>query len=119
MAGALVAATIAIFGVWGPAVPAFGGTVETPYTHCTYCPAILSVSFDLRASIPVSVNWVDVSGGEVTFTVLSPYTQSVCKETGSSGVDAFYSFGGNYTFMAVTIGNESVQQVDFTGFYVR
>ncbi len=51
--------------------------------------------------------------------MLSPYTQSVCKETGSSGVDAFYSFGGNYTFMAVTIGNESVQQVDFTGFYVR
>lgn len=117
-------AATAIFLVlfWAPGPVTFSGVVYTAPGDCGFgCPGIPVVSNYLSAGANVTVRWIDVSGGTVSFAIWSPAAFGpVCDENGTSGVCSFYVFtSGNYTFVAGNPGNYSGpgQVVDYQGTY--
>jgi hypothetical protein len=114
---ALAVVAILLAVLWTPGVVTFSGFAVSP-GNCRgpNCPAVLFGVNYLPAGPNVTVRWTDVTGGTVGFRVWSPIAQ-VCDENGESGVCAFVSVGGNYTFHAVDLGNQSWQRVNYTGTY--
>jgi hypothetical protein len=114
---ALAVVAILLAVLWSPGGVTFSGFATSP-GNCRgpNCPALLFGVNYLPAGPNVTVHWTDVTGGTVAFRVWSPLAQ-VCYETGGSGVCSFVSVGGNYTFTALVLGNQSWQRVNYTGTY--
>lgn len=88
--------------------------------NCIYCPAGVIGFEQLPAGIKADTHWVDVSGGTVLFSILSPAQTPVCQENGSSGTCSFASAGGVYSFHASNPSSvQPTQQVNYTVTYYK
>jgi hypothetical protein len=125
VAAASVAAATVLLGFFLQSVPVahsapvtFSGIATTP----GYCSGTCAGSAVILGMEPlpvgpnVIVHWTDVTGGSAGFTVWSP-SGPICRENGTSGVCSFVSMGGEYSFHADNVDNQSAQQVNYTGTY--